>query len=349
MIVALRAPNGHAHERRGDDLERLGHDLVLGCGGVRAGAGAVGCHPQKTGRGELVDLFRIQAGVRRRNHFIAGELFADKPIPRHVVVERADDVVAIAPCPAPLGVALGVALRVGVPGDVEPVASPALAVIWRSQQAIDQLVVGLRRFVGEKFRDLFRGGRQSGEVERRAPDERAFAGLRRETKSVGIQSAQQEGVDRIGRAAGHGRIFDRLKRPETALLTGDPFVGTVRLGAGSLGPLLNPSADGLDFRSRQLGLLLGHLAISNFCVEQALLRLARRDRRAVFAALEQQLAQAHVEPALGRAVLAVAVETMRLENRPHIRLECDRGRLARIEHKPNGHQPGDSFLEKSTH
>ena len=137
MIVALRAPNGHAHERRGDNFERLGHDLVLGCGGVRAGAGAVGCHPQKTGRGELVDLFRIQAGIRRRNHFIAGELFADKPIPRHVVVERADDVVAIAPCPAPLGVALGVALRVGVTGDVEPVASPALAVIWRSQQAID--------------------------------------------------------------------------------------------------------------------------------------------------------------------------------------------------------------------
>ena len=88
-------------------------------------------------------MFRLQAGVRRLDHFVAGELLTDKPIPREVVVECADDVVAVAPCPAPLGVTLGVALRVGVPGDVEPVASPALAVVWRSQQPVDQLVVGL--------------------------------------------------------------------------------------------------------------------------------------------------------------------------------------------------------------
>jgi hypothetical protein len=65
-----------------------------------------------------------------------------------VLVERADDPVAV-------GVGVGVApllledvaLGVGVAGDVEPVAAPALAVARRREEAVDHFRKRTRRFI----------------------------------------------------------------------------------------------------------------------------------------------------------------------------------------------------------
>ena len=63
-------------------------------------------------------------------------------------VERVDDPVAPRPHVA-LGVGL-VAVGVGVAGRVEPVERHPLAVARRGEQAIDDLLVGVRRRVGEE-------------------------------------------------------------------------------------------------------------------------------------------------------------------------------------------------------
>ncbi len=73
---------------------------------------------------------------------ITGELFFQKLIVRDVVVESADDVVAIDPRVLPIQIRLGpVRLR---PADyVEPVLRPALSEVRRGHQFVDQFGVGL--------------------------------------------------------------------------------------------------------------------------------------------------------------------------------------------------------------
>src|SRR5690606_3645061 len=80
---------------------------------------------------------------------VAGDLFLEELAVGLVVVERADDVVAIGP-----GVGADfvfvVAVSVAVVGDIEPVTPPAFAVAGRSEETIDERLVGGGTFVGEK-------------------------------------------------------------------------------------------------------------------------------------------------------------------------------------------------------
>ena len=73
---------------------------------------------------------------------VAGELLVEEPVVRDVGIEGVDDVVAIE-------VRLGdrvigvVAGGVGVAGQVEPVPAPALAVMGRGEQLVDEALVGI--------------------------------------------------------------------------------------------------------------------------------------------------------------------------------------------------------------
>ena len=67
---------------------------------------------------------------------VAGDLLDDEPVVGQVAVEGVDDPVAIEP-DVPRLVLLE-AVGVGVPGRVEPVPAPALAVVRARQQAVDQ-------------------------------------------------------------------------------------------------------------------------------------------------------------------------------------------------------------------
>ena len=80
---------------------------------------------------------------------------------RRVAVERADDVIAIGPGAGPWQVGL-VPLALAEPDDVQPVPSPALAVLGRGQQPIDQRLIRQRigRGVGDKGVDRLGSGRQ---------------------------------------------------------------------------------------------------------------------------------------------------------------------------------------------
>src|SRR5262245_54715639 len=80
---------------------------------------------------------------------ITGQLLKNEPIKRLIVVEGFNDVVAIAPGIGKVLVMFETG-AVSIAGHVEPETSPALAIVRRLQQPIDQVFVGPRRGVADK-------------------------------------------------------------------------------------------------------------------------------------------------------------------------------------------------------
>src|SRR5206468_2349615 len=110
--------------------------------------------------------------------------------------ERLHDVVAVrvAVRVAPLLLEY-VALVVGIAGDVEPVAAPALAVGRRSEIAIDEDLEGARPRIVDERLDLFRRRRQTAEVELDATQQRPAIGLRIRRQSRRLEPSEDERVD----------------------------------------------------------------------------------------------------------------------------------------------------------
>ena len=108
---------------------------------------------------------------------VAGQLFAGERVEGLVRVERVDDVVAVGEDALVLVAVEADGVREA--GDIQPPHGHALAVVRRSEQAVDLLFVGVRRGVGEEGREFFRGRRQAGQVEREAAEELFLGGFRR--------------------------------------------------------------------------------------------------------------------------------------------------------------------------
>ena len=189
---------------------------------------------------------------------VGGELLVDEPIEAEVLVERPDDVIAIGvgeradPVVAEHQHAV---LGVGVAGDVEPVAAPPLAVMRRSQQAIDDPGEGIRRPVVFERLDLLGGRRQADQVVSRP----GGASVRRSAGGDGVSPAassrgQDERVDRRARPVrwcdrGDRRLADRLIGPVRAgrfeVEAGGGFLATSRGRLDAVrhdGALLRPIA-----------------------------------------------------------------------------------------------------------
>src|SRR5262249_60042922 len=93
---------------------------------------------QQFGHGRRHVAFGVVAG-----QLVASELFPDEAVIRLVGVEGANDVIAVLVGEGPVAVGVEVAVGVRVPGCVEPVFSPALAVVGRGQVAFDQALIGI--------------------------------------------------------------------------------------------------------------------------------------------------------------------------------------------------------------
>ena len=94
---------------------------------------------------------------------VSGELLDAELVVREIGVEGFYDPVAIRPDRT--GAVLFEAIGVGITGEVEPAAGPALAIAGRSQQAVDELLVGVGRLVVYESVGFLGRGRDSGEVE----------------------------------------------------------------------------------------------------------------------------------------------------------------------------------------
>ena len=173
---------------------------------------------------------------RRVRQQVAGELLDRELVERHVAVEGVDHPVAPAPH-RPVAVAL-VAVGVGVAGARRASGRHALAVARRGEQAIDHLLVGVRRLVREEGIDLRGRRRQAGQVERDAADQRRPVGLGRRRQPFLFEAGQDEGVDAdcgpsrgpSRRAAAAGRGSKAQCLPHVAALV-DPALAASRSAA----------------------------------------------------------------------------------------------------------------------
>lgn len=97
-------------------------------------------------------------------------------------------------------VGASLAFGIGVAGEVEPEASPLLAIAGGIEQAVDQALVGAGPVVVEERVDLFWRGGQAGEVEGRAAKQGGAAGFWRERDVAIFEFAEKESVDGIADA-----------------------------------------------------------------------------------------------------------------------------------------------------
>ena len=132
-------------------------------------------------------------------------------------------------------------MGVGVTRHVEPVDGHPLAEPRRSEQAVDQPLVGIRPIVGQKRVDLRKSGRQTGEVERHPADQVAPCTPRSRAKAP----RPRAGPGRSGRSGSWAR--------PKCLTSG------TRTSAGGmndqwslpLGPLLDPPLEQIDLLGRE--------------------------------------------------------------------------------------------------
>jgi hypothetical protein len=122
-------------------------------------------------------------------------LLLDETRVRLICIERANHVIAIGPGVS-AGLVFVIAVRFAVVGDVEPVASPTLAVSRRGEQPVDEVFIGLGRGISGKGFHFSGGGRQSVQVVSQAADQGAPVGFGGRRESFVAQFREHERVDR---------------------------------------------------------------------------------------------------------------------------------------------------------
>jgi len=178
--------------------------------------------PQKRQRNGALSIHARQlASTHDLVELVAGDLLPDEQVVRLVAVERVDDVVAVTPRMRHVGVAL-VAGGVGVAGEVEPVARPAFAVTWIVEQPVDQLPVSERTAIVDERGGGVRVGRDAEQVKVQPANECSALGQRRGCDAFGLESGEDESVDRVADPVGlrdprRHNPAKRRERPTTAL------------------------------------------------------------------------------------------------------------------------------------
>ncbi len=316
--VALGALDRQAEDALADRLHPVEHRLHAELLGVDAPLLVDHRVAEEARRDDL-----ILGGIRE---LVPGDLLDDEAVVGEVAVEGVDDPVAIEPDVPRLVLLEPVA--VGVPGRVEPVPPPALAVMGARQEALDHLLVGILVPIGDEGIDLGNGRGQPDQVEAQAADQRDPVRLGRRLETFPLQAGQHEPIDRVPHpaliaGAGHGGTSRRVERPVVLRGARLPVVGPGR-------PLVDPGAEQADLLGRQPFLLLGGhgvvLLVGGHTLDQgAFGALAGQDRRPLGPSLEGR--GLVVEPQIRLLLLRpVALVALRLEDRPDVLGEIDRPR-----------------------
>ena len=292
--MAAGARHGQALRAAHDDVDAVVDD-------VRGAIEEATAERQEAERGE------VPVALRVLDELVRGDLQAHELVIGQVLIEGVHH-------PVTIGVGVRVAaffleyvtLRVGVAGDVEPVAGPAFAKGRCGEQAVDELLGRLRVLVADIGGDLGGGRIIAPERECETADDDLARGLRIEVEAGGLQLGEDEAVERLvdlrgvgRREDGSGRRRHGLKRPVLARVVGD------RLGFfRPRQPLADPLREGRDSLGRKLFVFAGHgIDIHRFDVVDRLdqpadLGLAGDDDRTDFAALEDELTRIEAESGL---------------------------------------------------
>ena len=329
MVVAAGASKRHAHEGASQRVELFVDDVHLHLPPVILGE-HFGPNAEETG-GNVARVpcrFRF---VSERLQQVAGNLFPDKLVVRLVLVERINDIVAVAEC-VDVGEVFVEAIAVGIAGDVEPVATPFFAVMRRGQKPIDDPAECIRRFVSEEIGDFLHRWRKAGQVVGGPANESALGCGRCGLELIGLKPGKNEKVEILpwpsaGLHRGECRLAWPAEGPKLARLGKVDLLGlglgqapVARVGCTHLDPLLEVGDDTLGQtrlgRHHQFGVEVGDRP-----VEIALVRLAGDDRgQAGLTATADCLAQVEPQLALEFALLLrigrVALVAVLDEDRP---------------------------------
>ena len=153
-----------------------------------------------------------QLFVGRLRQKIAGHLFDRELVKRHVVINGLNHPVAVGPDCARRVV--GVACRISITGQVQPLASPVFTVFGSSQQAVDNCFEGIFRLVCNKGLHFFQRRRKANHVQINTANQRFTIGFGGRLKVIIQHPAQDKVVHRvfdprliIGGSVGDGRLL----------------------------------------------------------------------------------------------------------------------------------------------
>ena len=162
--------------------------------------------------GAADDVVRSAHQIPRRGidaHLIAGQLLENKLRIGQVIVERANDPIAIGPGIGPRGVGF-VAVALAKANHVEPMPGPTLAIARRGQQTIDQPLVGVAGTYRSRRLRSPAAKAASRASQSRAANERGAIGFSGWLQALLFEPGQHERID--GRAHTIG-VATRSGRP----------------------------------------------------------------------------------------------------------------------------------------
>ena len=184
MVVAAAAGHRQAEKAAGHQIDAVVDDVVR-IAEERA------AHGEETERGEI--------GLRgRRLDRIGRELERHEPVVGHVGCQCSHDPVAVGPSEGIAGilVAEGIAHRVGIAGQIEPVTGPVFAMLGRREEFFDERPPSLLRGIGSKGIDTVSWWWKAGEVEPEPTDEGPGIGLWRGLEARSDDLRGHEAIDR---------------------------------------------------------------------------------------------------------------------------------------------------------
>ena len=190
---------------------------------------------------------------------VAGDLLDGELAERQVPIEGVDDPVAVHPGGA--AAVLLVAVGVGVSREVQPGTGPALAVVRRGQQAVDDLLVGVGARVGHEGVHLGQRRRQR----RRGRGSRGGSASPDWPRARGSALHAPAGPGRSGRSGSGPRPRSPPPAARAAPASRRPSAPSLaRLlvdGAGSAG--IDPGLDPRDLRRRKRRAFEGHARLQD--------------------------------------------------------------------------------------
>ena len=186
VVVAAGASDRQTQKRARRDIELIvdnvgQHLFFVGI--------AVAPRPdrQKSGRNRSFDIQPIGRGGLDQ---VARELVDDETVVGEIAVHCPNDPIAVSPgifdvAERRILCQIARIATVGIPGNVEPVPTPSLAILGRGQQSIDHFGKRIGRRIRQKGLHLGRGRRQTGKIETRSTNQRPSIG-RRGMPQVGL-------------------------------------------------------------------------------------------------------------------------------------------------------------------
>ena len=224
----------------------------------------------------------VQRGIGEK---VAGNLLDGELIERHVAIERVDD--PVAPPPHFTDAVGLIPIGIAIARCFHPAEGHALGISRRRQQPVDDFLVRARGFVVQERMHFDRRGRQTGQIERDTPDQRAPVGFGRMLQPLVLQTFEHKSVDRIA----HPILFAHLRKRRLLRRNKRPVALPRRT-------LFNPAANQADLTIRQLvathisrrhaqrGIIRSHtpvdFAVLRVACDYGFAAIAQVDLRAVF-------------------------------------------------------------------